>query len=81
MLEGVCTLRVPSAERLWCKGSTTGSNPVGQGSSPWGRASSKKRTGRADGNRRVLPLGTCSCALELRACSFQGECSTVCGFL
>ena len=24
--------------RPWCNGSTTGSNPVGQGSSPWGRA-------------------------------------------
>ena len=24
--------------RPWCNGSTTGSNPVSQGSSPWGRA-------------------------------------------
>ena len=24
--------------RPWCNGSMTGSNPVGQGSSPWGRA-------------------------------------------
>ena len=25
--------------RPWCNGSMAGSNPVGQGSSPWGRAS------------------------------------------
>lgn len=29
--------------RLWCNGSISGSNPLGQGSNPWGRANYKTR--------------------------------------
>ena len=46
--------------RPWCNGSMTGSNPVGQGSSPWGRACertfARKRAHRPTGRRRLRTL-------------------------
>jgi hypothetical protein len=35
--------------RPWCNGSMTGSNPVGQGSNPWGRALRRPACRRTDG--------------------------------
>ena len=49
---------------LWCNGSMTGSNPVGQGSNPWGHALLKDRVGEPSAPKRAhRPTGRHRCRM------------------